>query len=117
LIYLSGIIQSFKFVNKRPERVGHPPSHIESGLQAASVGDSHGSAVATLQVYGDLALGGTAQGVVTGGMGNPLAQGLVGIVTDAAFGAAADTVGSVKLGIDAAIFATALGYCAAHTGN
>jgi hypothetical protein len=89
-------------------------SHFESGLQAASVGDSHSSAVATLQVYGDLALGGTAQGVVTGGMGNPLAQGLVGTATDAAFGAAADTIGTVKLGLDAAIFLTAVAYCAGH---
>jgi hypothetical protein len=47
-------------------------------------------------------------------MGNPLAQGLVGTVSDAAFGAAADTVGSVKLGIDAAIFLTAAAYCAEH---
>jgi hypothetical protein len=33
---LSGIIQSFKFVNKRPERVGHPPRpQLFPGLEYA----------------------------------------------------------------------------------
>jgi RHS repeat-associated protein len=86
--------------------------HISSGLQAASEGNSQGVAGATLQVQGDLMLGGTLQGVITGGMDNPAAQGLVGTFTEAVFGAVAETVGTVKLGVDAAVFLTAAAYCA-----
>jgi RHS repeat-associated protein len=88
--------------------------HISSGLQAASEGNSQGVAGATLQVQGDLMLGGTLQGVITGGMDNPAAQGLVGTFTEAVFGAFAETVGSAKVAIDTAVFAASLGYCAAH---
>jgi len=76
--------------------------------------NSHGAAVGTLNVNIDLLIGGTAQGVVTGGSGNPIAQGLVGTVTDAVLGTSAEAVGTAKIGVDVAIFAAAAAYCAAH---
>jgi hypothetical protein len=91
--------------------------HLASGFSAAAAGDSHGSAVATFNVYTDLALGGTAQGVITGGMSNPAAQGFVGTVTDALLGTSAEAIGTAKLGIDFAIFFGAAAYCVAHSGN
>ena len=40
---MSGIIQSFKFVNKRPERVGHPPtSNTLTGVTASYLYDADG---------------------------------------------------------------------------
>ncbi len=92
-------------------------NHLASGFQAASAGNSQGVAGATLQVQGDLMLGGTMQGVLTGGMDNPAAQGLVGTVTEAVFGATAETLGVVKVGADAVIFAGAATYCAADKGG
>jgi hypothetical protein len=90
--------------------------HLESGLQAASAGDSHGVAVATATVNYDLVLGGTAQGVLAS-EGNPAAGGLVGWLTDAALGTAAKTVGTWKLGIDTGVFIASAAYCAAHQGK
>jgi hypothetical protein len=92
-------------------------NHIASGFQAASAGNRQGVFGATLQVQGDLMLGGTLQGVLTGGMDNPAAQGLVGTVAEAVFGATADVVGSVKVGADIVVFAGAAAYCTAHQGG
>ena len=88
--------------------------HMASTFKSVSAGDSHGRSVGILNVYTDLLVGGTAQGVLTSGAGNPFAQGLVGTATDALFGTLADTVGSVKLGVDFAIFAASAFSCAAH---
>lgn len=92
-------------------------NHLASGFQAASTGNSQGVAGATLQVQGDLMLGGTLQGVLTGGMDNPAAQGLVGAVTETVFGSLADTILSVKVAADGAVFAGAATYCAVHGGG
>ncbi len=106
-------------------------NHFASGFAAASNGNSQGVANATLNVYGDLALGGTAQGVLTAGTNNPAAQGLVGSLTDAAVNGtakaltgsellsatgttAAEAVGYLKVGVDFAIFAVSATYCYAH---
>jgi len=86
--------------------------HMSQAMQDAWDGNSRASSADAAQVGFDVELGGTAQGVITSGTGNPFAQGIVGTVTDATLEGAAEVVGEVKVGVDAAIFSAALGYCA-----
>ena len=80
--------------------------------------------------YGDVALGGTAQGLPLSSA--PAAKGIVGVATDGAvnaFGEAtglgaslgeeglAGPVGVGKVAIDGAIYAAAVAYCTAHPGD
>lgn len=69
--------------------------------------------------YGDVALGGYAQGLALGPNAPVAAQGVVGVVTNAGVDAAlgegmAGPVGWAKLGIDAATFLGSALYCASN---
>jgi hypothetical protein len=70
--------------------------------------------------YADFVLGGTAQGLPIGTVA--ASKGVVGLITDAARGAAvgeemATPVGWAKLAIDGTTYLGSLAYCAAHPGG
>lgn len=68
--------------------------------------------------YGDVALGGYAQGLALGPNAPAAALGVVGVTTNAGVDALSEgmagPVGWAKLGIDGAVYLSSLAYCRSH---